>query len=112
LECDLGKVIASFDSENHSWAIAGSNAGAAYTSFWNDATKLNELDWANIPARLWRESAVKEAKQAEFLVYKSFSWTLVDRVGVQNLATYNAAVNAVSKASHKPQVAIEANWYY
>ncbi|WP_379069227.1 DUF4433 domain-containing protein [Mesorhizobium sp. UC22_110] len=112
LECDLNKVIQELDAVEHSWAISSSNAGAAYSGFWRDKAKLSDLNWNHIAANKWQEAAIKEAKQAEFLVYKSFPWRLVDRIGVQNQATFNAATNAISQAAHKPAVVIERNWYY
>ncbi|TPO08890.1 DUF4433 domain-containing protein [Mesorhizobium sp. B1-1-5] len=112
LQCDLNKVIAALDRAKRSWAFSGSNAGAVYSSFWNDPSKLSQLDWSHIGAKYWQEPEVRDAKQAEFLVYKKFPWHLVDRIGVQNLATFNAVTNAIAQAAHKPTVAIETNWYY
>ncbi|MGB3898155.1 MAG: DUF4433 domain-containing protein [Mesorhizobium sp.] len=112
LQCDLNRVIAELDKGKHSWAFSRSNAGAGYTTFSKDAAQLSDLEWNHIAADRWQDSAIKNAKQAEFLVYKSFSWRFVDRIGVQNLATFNAAINALAKAGHKPTVAIERNWYY
>lgn len=112
LECDLNKVIAELDKRKHSWAFSLSNAGAVYTQFRKEAGQLDELEWGHIPARNWQDSAVRSAKQAEFLVYKRFLWQFVDRIGVQNQATFNVAINALAKAAHKPTVSIEPNWYY
>lgn len=112
LQCDLNKVIAALDQAKRSWAFSGSNAGAVYSSFWNDPSKLSQLDWSHIGAKYWQEPEVRDAKQAEFLVYKKFPWHLVDRIGVQNLATFNAVTNVIAQAAHKPTVAIETNWYY
>jgi hypothetical protein len=112
LQCDLNKVIAELDRVKHSWAFSESNAGAYYARFWKVASKLDQLEWGHIAATRWQESAVKNAKQAEFLVYKKFPWRLVDRIGVKNQATFNAATNALAKAAHKPTVAIEPSWYY
>jgi hypothetical protein len=112
LQCDLNKVIAELDRRRQSWAFSGSNAGAVYTDFWREAAKLDQLEWGHIGAKYWQEHAVKHAKQAEFLVYNTFPWELVDRIGVKNLATYNLVTNALAKAPHKPSVAIETAWYY
>lgn len=112
LECDLLRVIDALNSVQRSWAFSASNAGAAYTQFWRDTAKLDQLEWDHIAARQWREPHIKEAKQSEFLVYKRFSWHLVDRVGVQNRSTYNEAVRALGASQHKPSIIIEPNWYY
>ncbi|RUU64533.1 DUF4433 domain-containing protein [Mesorhizobium sp. M2C.T.Ca.TU.009.01.2.1] len=73
LQCDLNKVIAALDKAKRSWAFSGSNAGAVYSSFWNDPSKLSQLDWSHIGAKSWQEPEVRDAKQAEFLVYKKIS---------------------------------------
>lgn len=112
LECDLNGVLAYASETKHSWAFSNSNAGAAYTDFWNDVSNLNLLNWQFIAAKQWAAAEIKEAKQAEFLMYKSFPWQLVERIAVQNLATYNIVQNAIAAVPHKPQVAILPAWYY
>ncbi|GLQ78507.1 hypothetical protein GCM10007881_20230 [Mesorhizobium huakuii] len=112
LEADLGKVIDWADERGHSWTIAGSNAGAAYTKFWRSKADLGNLNWAHIAARQWAASEIKEAKQAEFLFYHHFPWHLVERIGVNTLATFHAATAAVKNATHKPAVQQMPAWYY
>ncbi|MBB4510625.1 type II toxin-antitoxin system toxin DNA ADP-ribosyl transferase DarT [Rhizobium leguminosarum] len=112
LEADLHKVIAWANSASQSWAFSGSNAGAAYTSFWNDVNELHQLNWQNIAANQWSQADVKEDKQAEFLMYKSFPWSLVDRIGTRSLDVLHAVHNAIAPAAHKPQVAMMPAWYY
>jgi hypothetical protein len=112
LEADLNSVIAWANGVNQSWAFSGSNAGAAYTSFWNDVNQLQQLNWPHIAATQWSQADVKEDKQAEFLMYKSFPWHLVERIGVRTLPIHNQVHNALIPAAHKPQVAIMPGWYY
>lgn len=111
LEADLHKVI-EWAGTKQSWAFTGSNAGAAYTSFWKDVNQLDQLNWPHIASNSWAQSDVKEAKQAEFLMYKRFPWHLVDRIAAQNLATFNQVQNALLQTAHKPQVALLPAWYY
>ncbi len=112
LECDLHSVIDWADSATHSWAISGSNAGAAYADFWRERQHLDKLDWTSIAARDWRQPSIKEAKQAEFLCYNYFPWRFVERIGVANRATFNLASAAIAKATHKPRIDIMPSWYY
>ncbi|MEX0407953.1 DUF4433 domain-containing protein [Aquibium sp. LZ166] len=112
LEADLNKVVQWAEANRHSCAFSDSNAGAVYAQFWNDFTKLDQLNWQHIAARQWAQADIKEAKQSEFLMYHHFPWHLVERIGVHSLATFNAAANAVSQATHKPAVEILPAWYY
>lgn len=112
LEADLNKVVAWANGVGQSWAFSGSNAAAAYTSFWNDVAQLNQLDWQDIAATKWSQADVKEHKQAEFLMYKSFPWHLVERIGTLSLDVLHAVQTAIIPAAHKPQVAIMPAWYY
>ena len=75
-----------------------------------DLAKLDEIDWAAVQATDWR--TCKEGKQAEFLVERSFPWTLVQRIGVCTVEAYNGAMEAMRSADHQPAVMIQPEWYY
>lgn len=112
LEADLNTVLAWAANVNNSWAASDSNAGAAYAQFSNSPAHFSTLNWGYIAATSWSQADIKEAKQAEFLMYRSFPWHLVERVGTKTLATYNLVSNALALATHKPPVQIITNWYY
>lgn len=112
LECDLQKVVTWANGEGRSWAFSDANAAAAYAQFFTDVQDFAKLNWNHIGATQWQDPSVKEPKQSEFLVYNKFPWSLIDRIGVQNLATFNAATNALTSATHKPAVQIMPAWYY
>jgi ssDNA thymidine ADP-ribosyltransferase, DarT len=112
LEADLHKVIQWADANNHSWAFSGSNAGAAYAQFWKATAQLDQLNWQHIAATQWAQADIKEAKQAEFLMYNHFPWHLVERIGVHSKAVFNSAVNALAQAVYKPTVETLPHWYY
>ncbi|MBX3456325.1 DUF4433 domain-containing protein [Ferrovibrio sp.] len=112
LEADLNRVIQWADQHKHSWAFSGSNAGAAYTQFWKDTARLKQLNWQHISAEQWAGAEVKEAKQAEFLMYQHFPWHLVERIGVYSKGVFNSVATALIKATHKPLVQILPAWYY
>ena len=48
----------------------------------------------------------------EFLVERSFPWTLVRRVGVCSVEAYNGATVAMRSADHRPTVTILASGPY
>ncbi len=71
VEADLAKVIEWADASNHPWAFSTSNAGAYYTRFFKKKEQLNKINWEAVEAQDFRDPTVKEAKQAEFLVFDS-----------------------------------------
>ncbi len=112
LEADLDSVVSWATSANRPWAFSRSNAGTRYTLFENSLARLDQLDWAAIANTDFRDSDVKEAKLAEFLVHKSFPWPLVTRIGVISTSVQSAVARAIQAASYKPPVVVMANWYY
>jgi hypothetical protein len=65
-----------------------------------------------VAANSWGDSNTKHWKQAEFLLYKSFPWNLVDRIGVLDNAVAQKAHQALASAEHHPQIEITRGWYY
>lgn len=112
LEADLHNVIAWTEERDRRWAFSLSNAGAYYTQFRARAADLDQLDWKAIAATDFRRADVKEAKQAEFLVYGDLPWSLVDRVGVYSEGIRRRVVAALSGAKHIPLVNVQPGWYY
>ena len=56
--------------------------------------------------------AVKERKQAEFLVEQSFPWHLIERIGVYSGAINAQVAHALPVGGHRPPVAVLPAWYY
>ncbi|MEO6192046.1 MAG: DUF4433 domain-containing protein [Thermoanaerobaculia bacterium] len=112
LEADLHETVAWADGEGRRWAFSLSNAGAVYTQFRNQLGQLGELDWAAVAATDFRDSQIKEGKQAEFLVRELFPWHLVRRIGVQSASIQNRAVRALSGSTYRPVVEVRRDWYY
>lgn len=56
--------------------------------------------------------AVKEGKQAEFLLEDDLPWSLVQRIGVRSTATAQLVHNTLATASHKPTVQVQPSWYF
>lgn len=110
LEADLHAVIAWADAQPLRWAFTLSNAGGRGFEDRSDLGRLGEIDWNAVRARYWQQCSY--GKQAEFLLELSFPWHLVERIGVQLLATYTAAVNALPAHGYRPPVEIRPEWYY
>jgi len=86
LESDLHEVVEWADDNDRRWAFSLSNAGAVYAPFRRRLDELSEIDWNAVSATDFRSPAVKEGKQAEFLVHGDLPWTLVSRIGVRSSA--------------------------
>lgn len=112
LEADLHEVITWAEQSRRRWAFSLSNAGAVYTSFRADVARLGELDWGAIAATDFRSQAVKEAKQAEFLVHEQWPWELVRSIGAQSSAVKMQVEAVLGTAAHRPVVAVQPRWYY
>lgn len=112
LEASLDKVLAWATTSGRRWVFSFCNASAGYAEFSAEPGDLHDLDWTAIAATDFRLPAVKEAKQAEFLVHGWFPWTLVDLIGVHSPAVQTQAAAAIATASHQPRVVVREAWYY
>lgn len=112
LEADLHEVVAWAEGINRRWAFSLSNAGAVYARFRSSLNDLDQVDWAAVAATDFRSAAVKEAKQAEFLVHGAFPWNLVRRIGVRSYIIRDQVDLALRAAAHKPPVSLQPGWYF
>ncbi|MCA0431621.1 MAG: DUF4433 domain-containing protein [Proteobacteria bacterium] len=118
LEADLKQVVQWAEKNGQSWALSLSNAGAYYTQFRTGLDKLGEINWEHVAATDFRAAAVKEAKQAEFLLRNSFPWHLVQRIGYLDRPNAPPSgvlakiIDALKGAKHKPVVEKCNHWYY
>ena len=60
----------------------------------------------------WRSPSVKEAKQAEFLMYEGFPWELVQRIGVCSNAVRVRIEEILRSSEHVPPVEVRPDWYF
>lgn len=112
LEADLMKSIAWADAQPKRWAFTLSNAGSTYFEDRADASQLDEVNWQAIAATNWSARAVKEGKQAEFLVEQDFPWALVERIGVHSSGIANQVGSVLPQLGHRPRLEILPQWYY
>lgn len=116
LECDLHGSVGWAEDQNRRWAFTLSNAGSFYFEDRADLSKLNEIDWNAVAAQKWSgpgvSASVKEGKQAEFLVEESFTWELVERIGVRSLSVYHQVAALLAGHPHHPKLEILTDWYY
>ena len=98
------------------WAFTLSNAGSNYFEDRSDLDRLDEIDWVAVKAAKWGgrgvDPLIKEGKQAEFLVERCFSWSLVHGIGVQSDAVGRDVIGMLPGRGHSPRVKIFPMWYY
>ena len=112
LQADLNVVLKWLGEKERRWAFSRGNAGAYYTDFYNDEALLRKLDWDAISQNDWRDPDVKESKQSEFLIEKSFPWKLVEVIGVIDGQVAQRVSEILEEADHKPEVVVQPGWYY
>jgi ssDNA thymidine ADP-ribosyltransferase, DarT len=112
LEADLHAVVRWAQSQRRRWAFTLSNAGANYTEFRKQLDQLNEINWDAVEAQDWRDSDLREGKQAEFLLNESFPFELITRIGVISEAMRTRVRDALRATPYKPNVEVIRSWYY
>ena len=112
LQADLFDTIAWAQANSVRWAFSTVNAGARYAEFFCNVTDLSQINWDAVAQDDFRSSETKEGKQAEFLVFESFPWHLVEKIGVIDAEIASKASLAICKALHHPIVNIERTWYF
>jgi hypothetical protein len=116
LEADLLRTIEWAEEHGKRWAFTLSNAGAYYFEDRCELGQLNEINWDAVSATKWSgrgvPAAVKEGKQAEFLIESCFPWDLVERIGVRSNGVVNRVDQALTGNAHRPVIEVRADWYY
>ncbi len=112
LQANMKDAVEWADLNGRRWAFTDRNAGARVAKFFSSLDNLNEVNWVAVEAMDFRESIIKEGKQAEFLVYESFPWELVERVGVYDVGIKARVEDVLGSAEHKPLVTVKQAWYY
>ena len=111
--------------QNAFWSIRNLSRIVADGCLWSDAeiisrggpkaavgSQLGQMNRDRIANGDFRDPAVKDAKQAEFLVYRSFPWTLVRKIGVISEKIAERVREIVSVSDHLPDVQVQPGWYY
>ena len=112
LQVDVQAAINWADKHRVRWAFSDRNAGSYYTDFYNKPNELDKIDWAAVTSTDFRDSLVKEGKQAEFLIHDTCPWHLVEKIGVLNEQRRSQVNSILHSVQNKPVVTIERTWYY
>ncbi len=112
LQADLISTVQWAERHGVCWAFSDRNAGTCLAQFYNSLNDLDKINWPAVAATDFRDMVVKEGKQAEFLMYESFPWELVERIGVRDTTAMRAVQRTLSESDHQPPVRVERSWYY
>lgn len=91
---------------------------ATFTSWYDDLARLGNIDWNLVGARYWADTPEdndrQRRKQAEFLVWHSVDWSLIERIGVLNQAVKEGVEGVLDEFPERsrPPVEIREDWYY
>jgi ssDNA thymidine ADP-ribosyltransferase, DarT len=101
-----------------SFAFSNGHGIAAYTSWFDDLQRLDQVDWAMVYQRYWTDTLAdldrQRRKQAELLVHHSVPWGLIQEIAVldaQMQAHVEKVLATLPAAFHRP-VQVRQNWYY
>lgn len=115
-ESDLRSCVAWANENQHRWAFTSSNAGAYDFEDYSSLEELDCIDWSAVQAIRWAggqiSPSVKRGKQAEFLIERSFPWSLVSRIGVLSNQVHHQVRTALQEAEHRPSLEVRPDWYY
>ena len=79
LEASFDAAIEWANAQPVPWAFTDGNAGAYVTQFYGRRAELGQVNWAAVTSNDFSDSRIKEGKQAEFLTFGTFPWTLVKK---------------------------------
>ena len=111
LETDLDAVAGWAEENGVRWAFSNGNAGARYVIFHREINDMTLLDWDAIGATDWKASAVRQGKQAEFLIERALPWEMVERIGVIDIERAQRVAEILADAWHKPEIVVQRNRY-
>ena len=112
LQVDLHETVRFAEQQQRAWAFTAVNAGTRFADFYSSVDRLDEIDWSAVASHDFGNPTNKERKQAEFLLYDSFPWSLVERAGVLNRAMAVRVRKLIAAGGHCPQVTVEPDWYF
>jgi hypothetical protein len=112
LVADLDKVVEWAERTGRLWTFSDRNAGTRYTAFFNRVEDLDKVNWDAVRATNFRPDDIQEGKQAEFLLYESFPWHLVEKIGVINRDRATAVRAMLVGTTNPPLVSVERAWYF
>ena len=112
LQIDVNQAVARANKAGVRWAFSDCNAGARYAVFYNDLADLDQINWQAVRAHDFRNSQIKEGKQAEFLIHESVPFSLIEKIGVHNEVILQQINAMLGEAGRNLPVSVERSWYF
>ncbi len=113
LEFDLNAVVSWANQQSINWVFTDRNASTGYAMFYNTIADLGKLNWQAIHCPDFRQSEIKDAKQAEFLVHQAIPVSLVTKIGVHHEAVGNQVKTIWARSGYNSvDIATLKEWYY
>ncbi len=112
MQVDLRETVRRADKNCVKWAFSDRNAGSFVADFFNRLEDLDKVNWAAVKASDFRDTTIREGKQAEFLVFASLPWDLVEEIGVVDKDIQRQVKDLLKNTDHQPPVSIKTGWYY
>lgn len=100
------------DSGNE-YAFTDGHGIMVLSEYYDDLIDLDKLPWNVIKAKYWNDFPDgKRLRQAEFLVYERFRWSLIKSIGVYDERMQLQLIKQISELEHIPNVEIRREWYF
>ena len=112
IQADLISVVDWAEKNTVRWAFSDRNAGSYYAEFYNDMTELNKINWEAVASLDFRQPAIKDGKQAGFLLYKSLPFGLIESIGVINTEIQSKVKNMLQGTVLVDKVQMRPDWYF
>jgi len=86
------------------------------SNFYDDPADIHHVDWNVMRSTWWNDTPEypdrQRRREAEFLVYQSCPWELVEEVVVRNAHLRDQVGRLLSSVAHQPPVVVRPGWYY
>jgi hypothetical protein len=103
------------DAAGIPYVFTDRHAKLGYAEHYNNLDQLSKLDWESIENERWGQQygvAVKEKKQAEFLVFQTLPLNLVKGIVCHNQQVHQIINGMMSEAGVSLPVVCKPNFYY
>lgn len=110
LQTDLRRVVKWAEKRGLKWAFTMANASSAGVIDYTDLDQLNAIDWKAVTTRFW--SNCRESKQAEFLVQRQLSASLIEAIGVYSERQLQQVQAIFESEAYRPKIEVKPEWYY
>jgi ssDNA thymidine ADP-ribosyltransferase, DarT len=101
-----------------SYVFSDGHGLATFTSWYDDVSQLDQVDWALVGERYWHDQPAdndrQRRKQAEFLIHRELEWTVIRAIAVYTRAqcsAYAICWTHMSEGYH-PTIMVKSDWYY